>query len=94
MSEELLVMNSGVQTVLPPLATTSPQIVYLDFDGAETSYVNRDLDIAIDHVVVEDSGFDSETIMLIVTVLNDQFGDDIVFTAELPQTDEYSTIYC
>ncbi len=94
MSEEsqiLVASGSGIQTVVPQLAT--PQIVYLDFDGAEASYVNRDLDIHIDNIVVEDSGFDSETISLIVATLNEQFGDDIVFTADIPQTDEYSTIY-
>ena len=37
MSEELLMMNSGIQTVVPQLAAASPQVVYLDFDGAETS---------------------------------------------------------
>ena len=93
MSEEsqiLVASSSGIQTV-PQLA--APQLVYLDFDGAETSYVNCDLDIAIDNIVVEDSGFDSETISLIVATLNEQFGDDIVFTADIPVSDEYSTIY-
>ena len=93
MSEEsqiLVASSSGIQTV-PQLA--APQLVYLDFDGAETSYVNCDLDIAIDNIVVEESGFDSETISLIVATLNEQFGDDIVFTADIPVSDEYSTIY-
>ena len=94
MSEEsqlLIAADSGTQTVIPPLATPSQQVVYLDFDGAETSY-NGEI-LTIDDIVVEDSGFDSETITLIVAALNEQFGDDIVFTADLPQTDEYSTIY-
>ncbi|MBR4900667.1 MAG: AIDA repeat-containing protein [Victivallales bacterium] len=97
MSEEsqiLVASGSGIQTVVPQLAATAPQIVYLDFDGAETSYYNPDLDIAIDNIVVEDSGFDSESITLIIDALNEQFGDDVVFTADLPtDTDAYSTIY-
>ncbi len=90
-SQQLVASDGGIQTVAPQSMAVSPQIVYLDFDGAETSY-NGEL-LTIDNVVVEDSGFDSESITLIVAALNDQFGDDVVFTAELPQTDEYSTIY-
>ena len=90
MSEQPLMLNGGIQTILPQLAT--PQVVFLDFDGAETSYHNRDLDISFDNVRVEASGFDAETISVIVDALNAQFGDDVVFTAELP-TDNYSTIY-
>ena len=100
---ELLIPNSGRQTVIPenyltaasaePGADDYRQIVYLDFDGAETSYHNRDLNMALDTVLVEDSGFSSTDISLIVKVLNEQFGDDVVFTAELPQTGEYSTVY-
>ena len=94
MSEEsqiLIAADSGTQTVIPQLAMSAPQVVYLDFDGAETSY-NGEL-LTIDNVVMEDSGFDMETITIIVAALNEQFGDDVVFMAELPQTDEYSTIY-
>ncbi|MBP1583244.1 MAG: hypothetical protein J6866_04745, partial [Victivallales bacterium] len=100
---ELLIPNSGRQTVIPenyltaasaePGADDYRQIVYLDFDGAETSYHNRDLNMAIDTVLVEDSGFSSTDISLIVKVLNEQFGDDVVFTAELPKAGEYSTVY-
>ena len=90
-SQILVASGSGIQTVVPQLAAASPQVVYLDFDGAETSY-NGEL-LTIDDIVVSDSGFDDETIAFIVETLNEQFGDDIVFTAELPQTDEYSTIY-
>ena len=36
-----------------------PQIVYLDFDGAETVYRNTDLNISI-NVEVEDSSFSRE----------------------------------
>ena len=94
MSEEsqvLVASSSGIQTVIQQSATEVPQVVYLDFDGAETSY-NGEL-VTIDNVTVEDSGFDSESIAFIVDVLNEQFGDDVVFTADIPQTYEYSTIY-
>ena len=90
-SQQLVASDGGIQTVVPQSTAVSPQIVYLDFDGAATSY-NGEL-LTINDVVVEDSGFDSESITLIVIALNDHFGDDVVFTAELPQTDEYSTIY-
>ena len=64
---ELLIPNSGRQTVIPenylteasaePGADDYRQIVYLDFDGAETSYHNRDLDIAIDKVPLRTLAF-------------------------------------
>ena len=38
-----LIQSGGVQT-----ETQLNQIVYLDFDGAETQYNNRDLDLDID----------------------------------------------
>ena len=43
----LTAMNSGVQTVIPETVLASPQLVYLDFDGAKTSYRNEDLGISI-----------------------------------------------
>ncbi|MBR4611239.1 MAG: AIDA repeat-containing protein, partial [Kiritimatiellae bacterium] len=77
---------------IPPSNTATTQIVYLDFDGAETSYHNRDLNLAIDNLQVEDSGFESADITVIVASLNGLF-DDVVFTTELPFDGEYSTIY-
>ena len=90
MDEQLIMPDGGIQSVLPRL--NDLQIVFLDFDGAETSYFNRDLNISIDNVVVENSGFDPEDIAAVVNALNAQF-DDVVFTAERPETDTYSTIY-
>ncbi len=87
-------MDSGIQTTLTPeTLLAAPQVVYLDFDGAVASYRNRDLDITIDNIMVEDSGFDAPTISAIVATLNEQFGEDIVFTSELPEEEQYSTIY-
>ena len=92
-----IILDSGIQTVIPEAMLASDvnqtQTIYLDFDGATTSYRNQDLDITIDNVKIEDSGFDTETISLIVASLNEQFWDDIFFTAEIPQDEEYSTIY-
>ena len=88
-SELLTATDSGIQTVITAIA--SPQVVYLDFDGAETSYYNRDLDISVSNISVEDSGFDSATISVIVASLNEQFGDDVFFTAELPDDAQFST---
>ncbi|MBP5301121.1 MAG: hypothetical protein J6Y80_06915, partial [Victivallales bacterium] len=71
----------------------SPQLVYLDFDGAQTAYRNRDLDLAVENVSVEASGFGAATISAIVADLNAQFAGAAVFTAEEPSSDSYSTIY-
>ena len=92
MSEELLMLNGGIQTVMPTTAIATPQIVYLDFDGAETSYYNRDLNITIDNVTVYDSQFGDDDISAIVTSLNEHF-DDVVFTSSMPAEGEFSTIY-
>ena len=91
MSEELCVLNGGMQAVVSQLAAL--QVVYLDFDGANASYRNAELGIAIDNVTVEASGFDSATVSVIVDALNGQFGDDVVFTSELPSEGDFSTIY-
>ena len=92
--------DSAIQTPLPnetdanSTLSPAPQLVFLDFDGAVTSYRNRDLDIAIDHVVVEDSGFGAPTISAIVADLNALFADaGASFTAELPAAGSYSTVY-
>ena len=90
MSEMLCMLNGGIQTVIPQ--QTAPQLVYLDFDGAATSYVNSDLGVAIDSVTVEDSGFGDYDIALIIDALNGMF-DDVSFTSELPSDGEFSTIY-
>ncbi|MBQ7651394.1 MAG: hypothetical protein IJS15_10570 [Victivallales bacterium] len=90
MSEELCILNGGVQTVIPQ--QTVQQVVYLDFDGAATSYVNSDLGVAIGSVTVEDSGFGDGDIAAIVDALNGMF-DDVVFTSALPADGEFSTIY-
>ena len=90
MSEELCILNGGIQTVIPQQA--APQLVYLDFDGASTSYVNADLGVSIDNVTVEDSGFMDGDIAVIVDALNGMFAD-VAFTSELPADGEFSTIY-
>ena len=41
-SELLTATEGGIQTVPPLAASPQPQTVYLDFDGAKTSYCNRD----------------------------------------------------
>ena len=79
-------LNNGI------LVATS-QTIYLDFDGANTCYHNRDLDIFIDNITVEDSGLDAERIAMIVDMLNALYGDDIYFTSSVPTEGLYSTIY-
>ena len=81
------ITDGSVQTALPEYAflpDAAPQLVYLDFDGAETSYHNEALDVSIDDITVSSSGFDTTAISFIVADLNTMFGDDIVFTAEMP----------
>ena len=66
MSEEsqiLLASGSGIQTIAQQLAVASPQIVYLVFDGAKTSYNSKLL--TIDNIVIENSGYNSKTIMCV-----------------------------
>ncbi len=82
---------ASAREVAVPDAT--PQLVFLDFDGAETFYRNEALDISIKDVSVSSSGFDDVSISLIVSDLNGMFGDDIVFTASMPATGAFSTIY-
>ena len=71
---------------------TAPQVVYLDFDGAATSYANAEFGVAIDNVTVEESGISESDIAVIVDALNGMF-DDVVFTSALPADGEFSTIY-
>ncbi len=93
-TELLTIADGGIQTVISELATMSPQIIYLDFDGELTSYHNRDLDIHIDDVEVEDSGLTQERIASIVKALNDDFADqNVIFVTERPTDTDYSTIY-
>ena len=93
-TELLTIVDGGIQTVIPELATMSPQIIYLDFDGELTSYHNHDLDIHIDDVAVEDSGLTQERIVSIVKALNDDFAaQNVIFVTERPTDTEFSTIY-
>ena len=93
-TELLPIADGGIQTVIPELATMSPQIIYLDFDGELTSYHNHDLDIHIDDVAVEDSGLTQERIASIVKALNDDFtSQNVIFVTERPTDTEFSTIY-
>ena len=69
------------------------QLFNLDFDGAETSYINRDLGISIDNVSVSASGIDSRQIATIVNALNTRFSGEAFFSTIRPDEGEYSTIY-
>ena len=86
------VTDGSILTVPTEDITVSPQLVYLDFDGAVASYVNADLGIAIGDITVESSGFGENDIATIVASLNGMF-DDVVFTSELPSDGAFSTVY-
>ena len=80
--------DGGVQTV-PEIAI---QYVYLDFDGALTSY-NGEI-LTVDDVEVQDSSLTEERILKIIAELNKKYAaQNVVFVSERPQTDEYSTIF-
>ena len=65
-----MVTDGSILTVPTEDITVSPQLVYLDFDGAVASYVNADLGIAIGDITVESSDFGENDIATIVASLN------------------------
>ena len=75
-------------------AELSAQLIYLDFDGAETTYINRDLDIAL-NVTVSDSGFSLAEQQYIISTLSEKYQDrNVVFTTDQPLDGGlYSTVY-
>ena len=74
--------DGGVQTV-PEIAI---QYVYLDFDGALTSY-NGEI-LTVDDVEVQDSSLTEERILKIIAELNKKYAaQNVVFVSERPQTD-------
>ena len=84
MTEQELI-RGGLQNI--------PQIVYLDFDGAETVYRNTDLNISI-NVEVEDSSFSREEQQFILNQLSEKYSDSLIsFTTEMPVEGPYSTIF-
>ncbi len=86
-------MSSLIQTEKNFNDIDPKQIIYLDFDGAETQYNNKDLNLNID-VKVEDSGLSQARENEIIDQLNRQYADkNIIFVSELPTESEFSTIY-
>ena len=82
-------MNGGLQYAPPAI---SAQIIYLDFDGAQTAYKGEIL--TLDTVEVQDSLLTAERINNIVTALNEKYASqNVVFVAEKPKSAEYSTIF-
>ena len=70
------------------------QIVYLDFDGAETMYRNDMLDLSMS-IDVSDSGLTDADRNFILSSLTEKYIEDgICFTATEPTGgDKYSTVY-
>jgi len=70
------------------------QLVYLDFDGAQTTYDNLDLDLSFD-VEMLDSGLTETQKKTILELLSTKYADTgIVFTDQLPGDGlEYSTVF-
>ena len=76
-----------------PPAADAVQYVYLDFDGEETRYRNRELGLDF-AVTVKDSGFSEEEKQYIWSELTSKY-DDIVFTLDKPANDavRFSTVF-
>ena len=86
---QTLAMNSGIMTV-PRIATS--QLICLNFDGGLTSY-NGEL-FSIEQVEVGNAGLSEHQIAQIVAKLNAEFeGQNVVFTADMPASGEYSTVF-
>ncbi|MBO4511774.1 MAG: AIDA repeat-containing protein, partial [Victivallales bacterium] len=86
MSQNEILQGSGKESSVS-------QLFYLDFNGAETSYFNRDLGISIDNVSVSASGFGAQQAATIVNALNTRFSGEAFFTTIRPDEGEYSTVY-
>lgn len=69
------------------------QIVFLNFNGATTSYNNVQLGLSVNDIIVAESGYSDAEITIIVDTLNAQFGGDIFFTTVAPEDTEYSTVF-
>ena len=69
------------------------QLIYLDFDGADTVYKNVALDLEFDVQVVS-AELSAETRETVIAKLNEKYQGSVVFTAEKPvDAAEYSTIF-
>ena len=71
----------------------APIYVYLDFDGENTSYNNRDLNVSCS-VSVANPGFSDDRKQAILSELIERYAaDGVVFTLTRPQGADYSTLY-
>lgn len=85
-----IVFNEELDDILQ---SAPQQIIYLDFDGAKTTYCNRELDLEFG-VTVESSGLSQERIDEITAYLNHQYAsENILFVSEAPIAEEYSTVF-
>ena len=86
--EQQIIANGGLQYI-PQIAV---QYVYLDFDGALTSY-NGEI-LTVDNVEIQDSSLTGERIKNILTELNTKYADqNVIFVPQRPTVAEYSTIF-
>ena len=85
-----MINNGNLQFI----STVSPQVIYLDFDGADAVYCNRDLDLDF-NVTVRDSGMTEAEKRYILSALTEKYRfDDLYFTIEPPtEIEEFSTVY-
>lgn len=86
MKKRQLFGNAGLAVAESPEpyysdAATAPQIVYLDFDGAETDYRGELLKLS--DVTISDSGLTGARIETILTEVRNAFDGSVIFvTAE------------
>lgn len=97
MKKRQLFGNAGLAVAESPEpyysdAATAPQLVYLDFDGAETDYRGELLKLS--DVTISDSGLTGARIETILTEVRNAFDENVIFvTAEPVEGTPYSTIF-
>ena len=86
--EQQMIANGGVQYI----SQIAVQYVYLDFDGALTSY-NGEI-LTVDNVEIQDSFLTEERIENILSELNSKYSSqNVIFVSQRPKNIQYSTIY-
>ena len=79
-------------TAAVPQTSAGLQIVYLDFDGAETSYNGEK--VTVSAVSVRDAGLEAERIAGITAALNALYASQgVVFVTEIPAEGVFSTVH-
>lgn len=87
---KIFLQHSGDEDFTASVAQL-PQLVYLDFDGAKTSY-NGTL-ASIDNVNVNSVNFSENEINYAVMQLNKKYAGEVIFVSQAPKSGKYSTVF-